>query len=157
MRPFVPAALSAALAVVATAVPAAAQEEAATVASASSEEYEAYLADSDGRALYMFTPDSRGTAESPAASACYDACLEGWPPLLTDGQPKAEGAVQADLLGTFERRDGSTQVTYAGWPLYRYFRDQSEEFQTHGQSLQNHGGAWYLLRPDGTIIEDREF
>ncbi|WP_404381143.1 hypothetical protein [Caenispirillum salinarum] len=134
-----------------------AQDGSATVTTASSEEYEqGYLATRDGRALYMFTLDQRGQGDSAAVSHCDNACAEAWPPLLSDGVPEAGAGVRDGLLGTIQR-PGGTQVTYAGWPLYRYFRDQSDDFQTHGQALETHGGYWYLLRPDGTVIEDREF
>ncbi|EKV32420.1 hypothetical protein C882_2499 [Caenispirillum salinarum AK4] len=135
-----------------------AQERSATVTTATSEEYEqGYLATQDGRALYMFTLDQRGQGESAAVSHCEDDCAEAWPPFLSDGPPQAGPGVKEGLLGTIQRPGGGTQVTYAGWPLYRYFRDQSDEFQTHGQALETHGGYWYLLHPDGTVIEDREF
>lgn len=124
---------------------------------ASNDEYDAFVATADDRPLYMFSADTRATADAPAASACTDACAEAWPPLLAgDGAPTAGKGLDPALVGTVERRDGSRQVTYAGWPLYRYFRDERPAFDTHGQDLHTHGGEWYLLRPDGERIEGRE-
>lgn len=135
------------------------QDGPAALAAATSEEYEqGYLATADGRALYMFTLDERGADGAQPKSHCENECAEAWPPLMADGAPEAGRGVDPDLVGTVQRPDGGgEQVTYAGWPLYRYFRDQSPEFQTHGQALETHGGYWYLIRPDGQIIEDRDF
>jgi predicted lipoprotein with Yx(FWY)xxD motif len=48
------------------------------------------------------------------------ACAEAWPPLRTAGKPEAMKGVKAAMPGTIEREDGTTQVTYAGWPLYTF-------------------------------------
>ena len=70
----------------------------------------------------------------------------------TDGcSPEAlagEG-VDATLLGTITRDDGSTQVTYNGWPLY-YFHEDAAAGDTNGQGL---GGVWFLVSPEGEAIE----
>src|SRR5579863_8162394 len=59
-----------------------------------------------GHTLYLFRGD-RGTT-----SACYGACATYWPPLLTSGAPRAAGRVNAALLGTTTRTNGSLQVTF---------------------------------------------
>lgn len=103
--------------------------------------YGEVLADAEGRALYLFTPDTDGE------STCYDGCAQNWPPLTTDGEPEAGSGVTASL-GTTERDDGSTQVTAGGWPLY-YFAGDSSPDDAAGQEL---GNVWFLLRPDGSGI-----
>ncbi len=106
-----------------------------------------YLTDEEGRTLYMFTGDNRSYS-----SACYVNCSETWPPLLTTGDPVAAApAVNEQMLGTIERRDGSLQVTYNGWPLYYYQEDQGEGFVT-GQDVNSFGGDWYLMAPGGSYI-----
>ena len=45
-------------------------------------------------------------------------CAVNWPPLIVEGKPTAGEGVNADLLGTVERTDGTMQATYNGWPLY---------------------------------------
>ena len=55
------------------------------------------------------------------------------------------------LLGTTARADGGIQVTYAGWPLYLWPDDVSPG-QATGQGLNNVGGLWYVVSPDGTPI-----
>lgn len=104
-----------------------------------SDQYGAYLTDTAGRALYLFTADQQGKGDVKAASNCSDACATAWPPLVTDAQPKAGDKVQSDLLGTIQRQDGSTQVTYNGWPLYYFSRDQGPG-QTTGQDVHGFGG-----------------
>lgn len=105
----------------------------------------------DGKALYMFTFDSVGTATSPAKSACADSCAAAWPPLLApsaDGPFQTSGGVQATGLGTIQRADGTFQVTYFGWPLYTFVADKSAG-QTNGQKVANFNGVWYLVSPSG--------
>jgi predicted lipoprotein with Yx(FWY)xxD motif len=115
---------------------------------AQQEPYGAYLTDAEGRTLYLFTADTQGQS-----SACYDACADAWPPLLADNEPSvAAPSLDAALLGTIERRDGSMQVTYNGWPLYYYQRDEGAG-QVTGQDIHSFGGEWYLVSPQGETIE----
>ena len=122
---------------------------AAQVQTQQQEPYGMYLTDGEGQTLYMFTADSTG-------SSCYDACANAWPPLLTDGDPEAAGGdVDASMLGTLQRRDGSTQVTYNDMPLYYFVKDQGAG-QVAGQDVHGFGGEWYLVSPQGNIIEATE-
>ena len=102
------------------------------------------LVDGEGRTLYLFTRDEGNT------SSCTGGCAESWPPLLASFvhlELAGEG-VQADLLGTFDRSDGSSQVTYNGHPLYNFSSDQ-EAGQARGQSI---GGVWFVVSPTGEAI-----
>ncbi len=103
------------------------------------------LVDGEGRSLYLFTNDTQNSG----ASSCSGDCLVEWPPLLTDGDPVAGTGVDAALLGTITRDDGTTQVTYNGWPLY-YFHEDAAPGDTNGQGL---GGVWFLVTPTGEMIE----
>lgn len=98
----------------------------------------------DGRTLYAFTGDSGGQI------ACVGGCLDSWPPFITDGQPRAGDGVDASLLGTIEREDGSVQVTYAGSPLY-FSADDAAPGDTKGQAFND---AWFAVSADGTLIND---
>lgn len=115
---------------------------AATVTTTDHDAFGTYLADGEGMALYLFVPDDQGP------STCSDACAEAWPPLFADGDVTAGEGVDADLLGTTERDDGSLQVTYGGWPLYYFARD-GEPGDVAGQGIND---VWYLVAPDGTAI-----
>jgi predicted lipoprotein with Yx(FWY)xxD motif len=104
------------------------------------------LVDSTGRSLYLFQAD-KGTS-----STCYGSCAAAWPPLMTHGAPKAGSSVKQSLLGTTKRKDGSTEVTYHGHPLYYYAGDSSPGATT-GQGLDQFGAEWYVLAPSGNKID----
>jgi predicted lipoprotein with Yx(FWY)xxD motif len=116
---------------------------------ASSQEHGAYIADAERRALYLLEEDPQGE------STCYDACAAVWPPYLApQGSPTAGNPqVQANLIGTIQRRDGSTQVSYGGHPLYYYTRDQGPG-QTTGHDVHDEWGEWYLVTPQGKQLEE---
>lgn len=56
-------------------------------------------------------------------------------------------------LSTTKRKDGSTQVTYNGWPLYYFAKDQTPGEIT-GQDVEGFGAEWYLVSPDGEKVRD---
>lgn len=105
------------------------------------------LVDSEGMTLYDFHKD-KGTT-----SSCYGACAEGWPPLLSEGAPQVGNGADDSKLGTTERKDGTTQVTYAGHPLYTYVVDQKPGEAT-GNDISAFGGEWYALQGNGEEPED---
>lgn len=114
----------------------------ATVAVAANAQLGQILVDSKGMTLYLFQKDSGTT------SACYGACASAWPPLLTSGTPQVGSGANASLLGTTKRTDGTTQVTYAGHPLYYFVRDHNPGDAT-GQGVNGFGGLWYAVTPAG--------
>jgi predicted lipoprotein with Yx(FWY)xxD motif len=118
----------------------------------SSAKYGEYLTDGSGRPLYLFKADKRGGEGEQAESDCYDDCAKSWPPLLTSGKPEATGPVQPNLLGTLTRKDGSVQVTYNGWALYRYVKDVGPEGEVAGHDIEDFGEEWYLVSPSGTEV-----
>ena len=65
--------------------------------------------------------------------------------------PVAGPGIHADLLGTAVRADGTTQVTYDGWPLYTWPQDTTPGEAT-GQALTNLGGRWYVLDASGRMV-----
>ncbi len=114
---------------------------AVTVALGSTEHGEV-LVDGDGMTLYVFDPDDQGP------STCYDECADAWPPLVADDAAQAGDGVDAGLLGTVERDDGSTQITYDGWPLYYWASDTSPGDAT-GQGVQD---VWWVIEADATVL-----
>ncbi|HUE67624.1 MAG TPA: hypothetical protein VMP38_05530 [Candidatus Acidoferrum sp.] len=103
------------------------------------------LVDGNGRTLYLFE------ADKGSSSTCYGGCAGYWPPLLTGGPPMAGTGVNASLLGTTKRTDGTTEVTYGGHPLYYVVTDHNPGDAT-GQAVSNFGAAWYVLGSNGSKI-----
>jgi predicted lipoprotein with Yx(FWY)xxD motif len=101
-----------------------------------------FLVDSSGRSLYLFEADKGDK------STCNDACAAAWPPLTTTGAPTAGDGVQASLLGTSKRDDGTMEVTYNGHPLY-YFAGDKSAGETKGQGVDGFGAEWYVVAPNG--------
>ena len=104
-------------------------------------EFGSMLFDSKRQAIYIFERDSDGK------TVCYDECAEAWPPVYTEGEPKAREGVKQSLLGTLKRRDGRLQVTYRGQPLYFYAHEGPGEVRCHNVNLN--GGLWWVVGPDG--------
>jgi predicted lipoprotein with Yx(FWY)xxD motif len=140
----------------------------ATVSAASTTSYGRVLVvgsgDYAGCSLYLLTSDQLH-ALSGADFACSDnmnvldmACdTDLWPALVTKGAPIAGPGVNPRLLGTVTRTDldlpgvsSVAQVTYAGYPLYRFFLDQAAG-DTQGANLDDPvtspPGIWYLVDP----------
>jgi len=105
------------------------------------------LVDSQGRTLYLFEADKGGK------SNCDGPCATAWPPLLSTGAPQAAMGASAGLIGTTTRGDGTTQVTYAGHPLY-YFVGDKAPGDTTGQDIDQFGAKWYVLAKDGKKIDN---
>src|SRR5215211_2019740 len=101
-----------------------------------------FLVDDKGMTLYLFTKDT------PDTSNCYEKCATAWPPLLTTGDPVAGEGVDASLLGTTTRTDGTVQVTYNGWPLYYYEKDQAPG-DVVGQDV---GDVWFVVSATGEQV-----
>jgi predicted lipoprotein with Yx(FWY)xxD motif len=95
----------------------------------------------NGKVVYVFGADRGQT------SRCYGVCAAAWPPVLTKGPPQAGSGVEAKLLGTTTRRNGSVQVTYNGHPLYYYSADKVGKVMC--QHANMHGGVWLIMKPDG--------
>jgi predicted lipoprotein with Yx(FWY)xxD motif len=102
------------------------------------------LVDSKGMTLYYFQKDKKGSGKS----ACSGACASAWPPLTTTGKPQPSNGSSASMLGTIERSDGTTQVTYAGWPLYTFVEDKKPG-EDNGTDSKAFGASWYPLHPNG--------
>jgi predicted lipoprotein with Yx(FWY)xxD motif len=121
----------------ATGVP---QRQGTTITSADSD-FGQVLWGTNRQAIYIWQREPSTTPK------CYDDCAEAWPPVLTTGDPVADGEVDATLLGTTTRRDGSTQVTYNGHPLYYYAHEGPGEVRCH--NVATHGGLWWVITPAG--------
>ncbi len=127
----------------ATQAPAAAMPSGPAMVSLAAGALGSHLVDDKGMTLYLFTKDSPGT------STCYDKCAAAWPALLTTGSPQAASGVDSSKFGTTTRTDGTTQVTYNGWPLY-YFAKDKQPGDTTGEGV---GSVWFCISPSGDAIK----
>ena len=97
------------------------------------------LVDTSGMTLYHLKTETNGTI------MCTGSCAGTWPPLLLPSGVTAAsaGSGATGTLGTIQRPDGGTQVTYNGLPLYTYSGDTSAG-QANGQGIQ---GVWFAVTP----------
>ena len=107
-------------------------------------QYGRILADGRDHTIYLFTRDRS------AASTCYGRCAAAWPPVLTHGPPKRTGKLPG-MLSTTRRRDGTTQVTYDGHPLYYYTGDATPG-EILCQNVAEFGGTWHVVSPNGKPV-----
>jgi predicted lipoprotein with Yx(FWY)xxD motif len=151
MRKLAPPAVAVAIAAAAVvAIPASAHHARATSAGAKLEVRKGklgrYIVNGQGLTLYLFEKDKGGS------SACYGACAQVWPPLITSAKPSAGAGILASKIGTTRRRDGKLQATYAGHPLYRY-DDDHKAGQAEGEGSKEFGAEWYVVAPNGKKID----
>ena len=99
------------------------------------------LTGSNGKTLYRFDKDKT----DPPTSTCVDDCEAQWPPALApEGDLEVQGVDKA-LVSTLTRKDGTKQLTVAGWALYEFAKDTGPG-DTKGQGV---GGVWFAATPEG--------
>lgn len=89
------------------------------------------LTTTKGRTLYSLNAESNGRF------ICTGSCLSIWRPLLVPADVKPRGPVK---LGTVERPDGRTQVSFRGRPLYGFTGD-SKPGDVNGEGIKD-VGTW---------------
>lgn len=110
-----------------------------TVAVANASGIGKFLTGEDGKTLYTLKSDSKDT------TTCSGACATNWPPFILDtGETAVAGSGVTGTLGTLTRPEGTTQVTYAGMPLY-YFAGDAKAGDANGQGIK---GVWFVASPD---------
>jgi predicted lipoprotein with Yx(FWY)xxD motif len=110
------------------------------LATATNAKLGAVVTDTKGWVLYRFDKDTA----APPASNCTAECATTWPPVPAASDTQIKG-VDANLVGSVKRADGTLQVTLNGWPLYRYSGDKSPG-DSNGQQV---GEAWFVSTPEG--------
>lgn len=98
------------------------------------------VTDQDGMTLYRYDLDSA----EPPQSNCAEDCASTWLPVPAVREVRVDG-LDDNVVGRVQRSDGSTQLTVAGWPAYRFTGDTAAG-QTNGQDK---GGQWHALTPQG--------
>ena len=82
-----------------------------------------FMTDDQGRTVYIFSKDTSTT------STCSGDCAKEWPPYKEDG----------------------SQVVFKGHPLY-FFADDKSAGDMNGQGLNDFGGLWTAVAPDGSAL-----
>ncbi|WP_404289414.1 hypothetical protein [Glutamicibacter arilaitensis] len=102
------------------------------------------VVDANGMTLYYFTKDTEGAT----TSACTGECLVNWPiATTTSDSPTLEGVTGE--VGTIPSPEGEMHLTLNGMPLYTFIKDTKAGDVT-GQGV---GDVWYVVAPDGTMIQ----
>ena len=97
------------------------------------------LTNAQGFTLYYFKPEQGSKVVCASESACNSA----WPPVITNTGTPAAPSGATGTFGTVTLPNGSSEVTYNGWPLHTYSGD-SASGQTNGQGI---GGQWFVATP----------
>lgn len=94
-----------------------------------------YLADDEGMTLYYFKKDAEGK------SNCTDDCLANWPLVKASDYEVPDGYDKADF-GSITREDnGEEQLTYKGYPLYYFVKDETQG-DVNGEGAKE---VWYVV------------
>jgi predicted lipoprotein with Yx(FWY)xxD motif len=116
-----------------------------TVRSADNPALGAILVGATGLTLYHYADDHGSVVK------CNGACAQQWPPVLVaaNAKPVAGPGLASSKLGTVKRPDGTIQVTYGGYALYRFAGDR------HGGEVNGQGfeKEWYAVAPSGKIVK----
>ncbi|MFG1816599.1 hypothetical protein ACGFIF_22775 [Kribbella sp. NPDC049174] len=97
------------------------------------------VVDGNGRTVYVFDKDASGK------SNCEGDCLAKWPVVPAgEGKPQLDG-IDASLVGTVTRSDGSKQLSIDGLPIYLFAQD-TQAGEAKGQGV---GGIWWVVGADG--------
>jgi len=111
------------------------------------EELGRFLVDANGMTLYTFSNDNENS------SACSGDCAAAWPALTVDSEDALTW--QPGVAGewaTFEREDGTLQVSFNGQPLY-YWQDDAAAGDATGHTL---GDVWFVARANTVNVREDE-
>jgi predicted lipoprotein with Yx(FWY)xxD motif len=138
----------------AAAHPATSTASGATVITTEHSKFGTVLVTGTGESLYTFTGDEFPFAPTGLQLDCTalnvassgTPCTTAWPP-LTASSVIAKNGVRQRELGTVTR-NGVTQVTYFGKPLYGFIADKAAN-DVNGEDVAAFDGNWYLNRTNG--------
>lgn len=100
-----------------------------------------YIADAEGKSLYVNLEDADGIG-------CPKSCQSYWPPFLSEHDLEVGSGVDETLVATQQDEDGQWHASYGGWPLY-YSRQDTKAGVIRGQGV---GGVWFLVSPEGNPL-----
>lgn len=107
------------------------------------------LTDAHGRVLYGLTNEASGKLACTSST-----CLGLWPPVLVGTGTKASaitlGKGVTGSVGFVKRSGSKKQVTFDGYPLYRFAGDHHPG-QDSGEGVKADGGIWELLTASSLV------
>ena len=92
-----------------------------------------------GVAVYWLMGDTKKHMECRKNNGCFAA----WPPVKVKGKATKAASLKGKL-GTF-KRDGFTQVTLNGHPLYTFSGDHNRPGVVTGNGITAFGGTWHVV------------
>jgi predicted lipoprotein with Yx(FWY)xxD motif len=96
------------------------------------------------RAVYDLTGNNLKNCTNKGNPSCFHF----WPPVtIASGKPTAATGIKGKL-GTIHR-DGFTQVTLNGRPLYTFSLDKANRAAT-GEGIKSFGGTWHVVSGGGS-------
>ncbi len=107
----------------------------------------------DGSTLYLFAKDFAGE------SLCEDGCAEKWPPVFADQVSEFElnDGLEAENFGIVTRPDGSNQLTYYDFPLYKFVDDfQGTDIKPGTELGEGIGGVFFVAKPYTVFLAQGE-
>ena len=102
---------------------------------------EGIVINAKGRAVYTLSGDTTRHPKCTKANHCFSF----WPPVtVSSAKSLSKAAGVKGKLGTF-KRNGLTQVTLGGHPLYTYAGDHKRANAT-GEGITAFGGTWHVVK-----------
>jgi predicted lipoprotein with Yx(FWY)xxD motif len=94
-----------------------------------------------GRAVYTLSGDTTRHPKCTKTSGCFSF----WPPVtVSSAKSLSKASGVKGKLGTF-KRNGITQVTLGGHPLYTFSNDHKKNNAT-GEGVNAFGGIWHVVK-----------
>ncbi len=106
------------------------------------------LVDKQGRTLYFFSNDAKGT------NSCTGGCEAVWPVFNADNlaaEDLGDGLVLSDF-SSITTASGSKQTVYKGWPLYYFAPNGGSQEAAGATGGEGISGVWFVAKPDYTIM-----
>jgi predicted lipoprotein with Yx(FWY)xxD motif len=100
---------------------------------------ESIAVNSRGVALYTLSGDTTMHIKCRQSTGCFSE----WPPATVKGHATKAAGIKGKL-GTF-KRNGFTQVTLNGHPLYTFSGDGNRPGVANGNGLRDFGGTWHVV------------
>lgn len=98
-----------------------------------------------GFAVYTLSGDSKSHAKCTKANGCFSF----WPPVTVASSRKLSKAPGIKGKLAVWHRNGLSQLTLAGHPLYRYAAD-SRRHNATGEGVRSFGGTWHVVKAAGS-------